>query len=189
MIANYFLNDRETGKRVVIYGAGSAGIQLSMALRVSKEMEPIAFLDSNTSLHDTFVGGIKVLDPSKLEKLVKRGKVDEVLIAIPSLAKSKLKSILKEIEKFAIKVKILPGLAELAQGKVLVSELKEVAIEDLLGRLEVEANQQLINKNIKDKVVLVTGAGGSIGSEISKQVARTDPAKIILFDKSEYALY
>jgi FlaA1/EpsC-like NDP-sugar epimerase len=189
LIANYFLNDRETGKRVVIYGAGSAGIQLSMALRVSKEMEPIAFLDSNTSLHDTFVGGIKVLDPSKLEKLVKRGKVDEVLIAIPSLAKSKLKSILKEIEKFAIKVRILPGLAELAQGKVLVSELKEVAIEDLLGRLEVEANQQLINKNIKDKVVLVTGAGGSIGSEISKQVARTDPAKIILFDKSEYALY
>ena len=189
MIANYFLNDRETGKRVVIYGAGSAGIQLSMALRVSKEMEPIAFLDSNTSLHDTFVGGIKVLDPSKLEKLVKRGKVDEVLIAIPSLAKSKLKSILKEIEKFAIKVRILPGLAELAQGKVLVSELKEVAIEDLLGRLEVEANQQLINKNIKDKVVLVTGAECSIGSEISKQVARTDPAKIILFDKSEYALY
>ncbi len=189
LTANYFLNDRELGKRVVIYGAGSAGIQLSMALRVSKEMEPIAFLDSSPSLQNTFVGGIKVLNPSNLEKLVKRGKVDEVLIAIPSLAKAKLKSILKEIEGLAIKVRILPGLAELAQGKVLVSELKEVAIEDLLGRLEVEANQHLIDKNIKDKVVLITGAGGSIGSEISKQVARTQPAKILLLDKSEYALY
>ena len=189
LIANFFLNEKDSGKKVVIYGAGSAGIQLSMALRVSKEMEPIAFLDGNTSLHDTFLGGIKVLPPAKLDKLVKSGQVDEVLIAIPSLAKSKLKAILKDIERFSIKVRILPGLAELAQGKVLVSELKEVVIEDLLGRLEVEANQKLINKNIKNKVVLVTGAGGSIGSEISKQVARTDPDKLILYDTNEYALY
>ncbi len=189
LVANYFLSNKRSGKRVVIYGAGSAGIQLSRALRVSSEMEPIAFLDSNTSLQNTLLGGIKVLSPSKLEKLVKRGKVDEVLIAMPSLPKSKLKFILRDIEQFSLKVRILPGLAELAEGKVLVSELKEVDIEDLLGRIEVEANQNLINRNIKDKVVLVTGAGGSIGSEISRQVSRNNPKKIILLDTNEYALY
>ena len=189
LFAVYFLSLKKLGKRVVIYGAGSAGIQLSQALRVSTEMEPIAFLDSDTVLHNTFLGGVKVLHPAKLEKLVYKGKVDEVLIAMPSLPKSKLKLILREIEKFSLKVRILPGMAEIAEGKVSVSELKEVDIEDLLGRLEVEANQDLINKNIKDKIVLITGSGGSIGSEISRQVARNNPKKVILLDSNEYALY
>ena len=187
--AHYYLTDRHSEKRVVIYGAGSAGLQLASALRVSREMQPIAFIDIDNSLQGTFLGGVKVLHPKKLERLALKGKVDEVLIAMPSASKSTLRSLLKEIEDFSIKVRILPGFAELAQGKVLVSELKEVNISDLLGRLEVEANQELINKNINNKVVMITGAGGSIGSEISRQVARNKASKVILLDSNEYSLY
>ena len=189
LAANYYLSDRISEKRVVIYGAGSAGIQLAGALRVSKEMQPIAFIDNNPSLHGTYLGGVKVLHPKKLERLSLKRKVDEVLIAMPSASKSTLITLLKEIENYSVKVRILPGLAELAQGKVLVSELKEVDISDLLGRLEVGANQVLINKNVKDKVVLVTGAGGSIGSEISRQVVKNNAKKVILLDANEYSLY
>lgn len=189
IFANHFLTERFIGKRVVIYGAGSAGRQLSGALKLSSEMEPIAFLDRNKALQDTYIGGLKVLKPEKLRHLVKRKKVDEVLIAIPSASKSSLTEMLKEIEDYSVKVRILPGLADLAQGKVLVSELKEVEITDLLGRFEVEANKKLLDKNIKDKVVLITGAGGSIGSEISRQAAKREPRKLILVDSNEFALY
>ena len=189
LTAHFYLSDRVSEKRVVIYGAGSAGIQLASALRVSKEMEPIAFIDNEISLQGTFLGGIKVLHPKKLEKLAKRNKVDEVLIAIPSVSRSVLRDLLKEIEDYSIKVRILPGVAELAQGKVLVSELKEVDITDLLGRYEVEANQKLLDRNIKNKTVLITGAGGSIGSEIARQVARNSPKTLIILDSNEFALY
>ena len=189
LIANSYLSESSSEKKVVIYGAGSAGIQLASALRVSKEMQPIAFIDSNPSLHNTFLGGIKVLSPIKLKKLALRKKVDEVLIAMPSASKTTLVSLLKEIENYSVKVRILPGLAALAQGKVSVSELKEVDISDLLGRFEVEANQELINKNIKDRAVLITGAGGSIGSEIARQVVKNKPRMIIILDSNEYSLY
>ncbi len=189
LIANSYLSESSSEKKVVIYGAGSAGIQLASALRVSKEMQPIAFIDSNPSLHNTFLGGIKVLSPVKLKKLALRKKVDEVLIAMPSASKTTLVSLLKEIENYSVKVRILPGLAALAQGKVSVSELKEVDISDLLGRFEVEANQELINKNIKDRAVLITGAGGSIGSEIARQVVKNKPRMIIILDSNEYSLY
>ena len=189
LIANYFFSDHISGNRVVIYGAGAAGIQLAGALRVSSEMRTIAFLDNDPSLQNSYLGGIKVLHPRKLENLASKGKVDEVLIAIPSASRKKLSSLLKEIENFSIKVRILPGLAELAQGKVLVSELKEVDITDLLGRYEVEANQELLDKNILNKTVLITGAGGSIGSEIARQVAKNSPKTLVILDSNEFALY
>ena len=152
-------------------------------------MQPIAFLDKNTALHNTFLGGIKILPPNKLKNLVRKNKVDEVLIAIPSATKNTLRTLLKEIEGYSVKVRILPGLADLAQGKVLVSGLKEVDTGDLLGRTEVEANKTLLTRNIEDKVVLITGSGGSIGSEISRQVVKNNPKKIILLDSNEYALF
>ena len=189
LLANFFLSKKFTTKRVVIYGAGSAGIQLAGALRVSSEMQPIAFIDNNFSLHNTLLGGIKVLPPEQLKNLFFGKRIDEVLIAIPSASKSTLRKLLREIEEYTTKVRILPGLAALAEGKVSVSELKEVNIADLLGRLEVEANQDLIDSNIKGKVVLITGAGGSIGSEIARQVANQDAKSIIILDSSEYALY
>jgi FlaA1/EpsC-like NDP-sugar epimerase len=189
ILAHYLLSDKRSEKKVIIYGAGSAGIQLASALRVSLEMQPVAFIDENISLQNTYLGGIKVLPPSKLERFIKSNTVDEVLIAMPSAAKSTLRNLLKEVEKFSIKVRILPGLAELAQGKVLVSELKEVDTTDLLGRYEVEANQELIDRNIKNKTVLITGAGGSIGSEIARQVVKNNPKTLIILDANEFALY
>ena len=189
LIANFFLSEVSSPIKVAIYGAGSAGMQLAGALKVSSEMQPVAFLDANQSLHDTFIGDLKVLHPNKLRQLVKRNKIDEVLIAIPSSSKSVLKTLLEEINNYSVKVRILPGLTELAQGKVLVSELKEVNVSDLLGRLEIEANHLLISRNITDKTVLITGAGGSIGSEISRQVVSNKPSKVILLDANEYALY
>ncbi len=189
IFANYYFTNSIPGKRVVIYGAGDAGIQLARALRVSSEMEPFAFVDGNVALHNTFIGGVKVIEPKKLRKLISRKKVDEVLLAMPSASKATLTKLLREIEQYSVKVRILPGLAELAQGKVLVSELKEVDILDLLGRVEVKPNQDLINKNNKDKAVLITGAGGSIGSEISRQVVKSGPNVLVLLDSNEFALY
>lgn len=189
LVANYLLSDNTSPTKVAIYGAGSAGMQLASALRVSSEMQPIVFVDSDKSLHNTFIGGLKVLDPKKLRKLALRRKIDEVLIAIPSAPKSTLRALLSQIEDYSVRVRILPGLAELASGKISVSELKEIEIKDLLGRLEVEANVPLLEKNIKDKIVLVTGAGGSIGSEISRQIAMIGASKLILLDSNEYALY
>lgn len=189
IFANYLFSDLASEKRVIIYGAGSAGIQLCSALRVSSEFQPVAFVDTKRSLQKTILAGIKVYPPDKLQKLIRKLKIDEVLIAIPSASKSTLKQLLTEVEKLSIKVRILPGLADLAQGKVLVSELKEVNINDLLGRLEVEAQEDLINKNIKNKIVLVTGAGGSIGSEISRQVIKAGAKKLILLDANEYSLF
>ena len=189
IMANVFFIEKSAESRAIIYGAGSAGIQLSVALSHSQEMKPVCFIDKDPSLHDTYVGGLKVLAPDGLEKMISKNKVDEVLIAMPSVSRSSLQSLLREIEQFSIKVRILPGVAELAQGKVSVSELKEVDINDLLGRLEVNADQNLINNNIKEKVVMVTGAGGSIGAELSRQVLQNDPRLLIIFDVSEFSLY
>ncbi len=189
IFANFLFSLVRSSKRVLIYGAGSAGIQLAAALRSSSEMRPIAFIDADKSLHNTFLGGLKVYSPNKIERLVERHRIDEVLLAMPSASKSVLNSLLKEIENMSIRVRILPGLSDLAQGKVLVSELKEVGVADLLGRHEVEANNILLQKNITNKVVLITGAGGSIGSEISRQVLNHSPKKVLLLDSSEFGLY
>ena len=189
IFANYYLSQKKYEKKVIIYGAGSAGIQLSEALKVSSEMQPIAFVDSNISLHGSFLGGLRIYSPNKLERIVKRNNVHEVLIAIPSASRRLVRNLLKDIEKLSVKVRILPGLSELAQGKVEVSGLKEVQISDLLGRSEVEPNYDLLTKNIRSKNVLVTGAGGSIGSEISRQVASNEPASLILLDTNEFSLY
>lgn len=189
VFAIYFFKRRNHDRRVVIYGAGSAGIQLASALKVSSEMKPIAFVDENKSLHGSYVGGLKIFDPNKLRSLLRKKHIDEVLIAIPSASKNILSKLLKRIEQYSVKVRILPGLSQVAQGKVSVSELKEVDISDLLGRYEVEADLELLNKNTKDKSVLITGAGGSIGSEITRQVVHLNPKVVVILDANEYALY
>ena len=187
--ARKLTSEKIGSSNVLIYGAGSAGIQLASALKYSNEMKPVAFIDSSKSIQNTLLGGIRVFPPSLVSKVIRRKEVDEVLIAIPSASRSTLRELLREIEDFPVKVRILPGVAELAQGKVSVAELKEVDIEDLLGRVEVKADQDLINKNIKGKVVMVTGAGGSIGSEISRQVLANYPKLLIIFDLNEFSLY
>jgi len=183
------LNQINPSSRVVIYGAGSAGLQLATALKFSKEMKPVAFIDSDKSSQGSFVNGLEVFSPSDLEELIIAKEVQEVLIAIPSASKSVLKDILKDTEKHPIKVRILPGVAELALGKVSVSELKEVQIEDLLGRETARPNQILLDQNIKNKVVMVTGAGGSIGSELCRQIIKHNPLCLVLLEISEYSIY
>lgn len=189
IFANSLLDDTTEAKKVAIYGAGSAGVQLAGALRLSKELNPIYFVDDNKALQGSLIGNMNVITRKKLLKEIHKGYVDEVLIAIPSASRLTLKSLLEEIEDSSVRVRILPGVSELAQGKILVKELKEVALEDLLGRNEIAPDPNLVKKNIKDKCVLITGAGGSIGSEISRQVAKNSPKKIILLDSNEYALY
>ena len=190
MSASWILSNQiSPSSRVLIYGAGSAGLQLATALKFSKEMKPVAFLDEDISFQKSFVNGLEVFSPSELTNVIEKKQVQEVLIAIPSAGRSVLKRILKDIEKYPIKVRVLPGVAELALGKVSVSELKEVEIEDLLGREVALANQTLLEQNIKNKVVMVTGAGGSIGSELCRQIIKHQPSSLILFEVSEYSIY
>ena len=188
IVSRLLLN--ETGSsRVAIYGAGSAGVQLAGALRFSEEMKPIFFVDEKKSLYGNYVAGLKVIRPNALIQNIKKRKIDEVLIAIPSAPRQLLQDILKEIENYSIKVRILPGVAELAQGKISVSSLKEVAPEDLLGRVQVKPDKSLIERNVKGKNVLVTGAGGSIGAGLSRQVLSKSPNKLIILDSNEFSLY
>ena len=190
MSASWILSNQiSPSSRVLIYGAGSAGLQLATALKFSKEMKPVAFLDEDISFQKSFVNGLEVFSPSELTNVIEKKQVQEVLIAIPSAGRSVLKRILKDIEKYPIKVRVLPGVAELALGKVSVSELKEVEIEDLLGREVALPNQTLLEENIKNKVVMVTGAGGSIGSELCRQIIKHQPSSLILFEVSEYSIY
>ena len=189
MIGIWIFTDSFSASNVIIYGAGSAGIQLATALRYSREMTPIAFVDEDKSLQGNYLNGLSVFSPSRLERLIFKKKVNEVLIAIPSARKAKLQDILSKIEGFPVKVRILPGVAELAQGKVSVSDLKVIDVTDLLGREITKPNEGLLQKNIYGKNVLVSGAGGSIGSELCRQVIKAEPSILVLYEISEYALY
>lgn len=174
---------------VVIYGAGSAGRQLSIALTQSHEYNPVAFIDDNTDLQRQSINGIEVYSRKNLEQLKIHKNVTEVLIAMPSLRRSQRKKVINFLEPYQLHVRSLPGVSELAQGKVRVSDLREVSVKDLLGRDAVAPNKDLLTQNITDKVVMVTGAGGSIGSEICRQILLLKPQALILFERNEFALY
>jgi UDP-N-acetylglucosamine 4,6-dehydratase len=176
-------------KNVVIYGAGSAGMQLAVALGMSKELKPIAFIDDNHALHNLHINGLKVHSFSHLSLLIESKAVEEVLLALPSVSNKRRKEIISLLEPYSVHIRTIPGVAEMAQGKVKVEDIREIDISDLLGRDSVEPNIELLNSNIKDKTVMVTGAGGSIGSELSRQVIRHSPTQIILFELSEFQLY
>lgn len=176
-------------KNVVIYGAGSAGRQLSTALKHSNEYNPISFLDDETEICGHFIDGVEVFRPSDLDLLIKDKHVTEVLLAIPSISRAQRKKIIDFLEPHPISVRTLPGVSELAQGKIQVSDLHEIDITDLLGRDSVPANQELLSLNILNKVVMVTGAGGSIGSELCRQILLLKPKTLILYELNEFALY
>ena len=187
--ASSFLLEKFVSSNVIIYGAGAAGRQLSSALRHSSELKPIAFIDEDKSLQGNFLNGIKVLSPSKLAKLIKRKNILEVLIAIPSAKRYEISRIVSSIGDLPVKVRVLPGVAELAQGKVSITDLKPLEVADLLGREPVRADQELLSSNIRSKVVMVTGAGGSIGSELCRQILKIKPKLLILYEMSEVSLY
>ena len=174
---------------VVIYGAGSAGRQLSIALTQSREYKTAAFIDNNAALIGQSIHGINVVLRDDLEQLIKTKNVTEVLLAIPSLTRAQRNEIIHFLEPYAVLVRSLPSVAELAQGKLRVADLRDISIKDLLGRDSVTANSKLLSLNITNKVVMVTGAGGSIGAELCRQVLALKPQVLVLYDQSEFALY
>ncbi|MGY8896357.1 MAG: polysaccharide biosynthesis protein, partial [Gammaproteobacteria bacterium] len=182
-------NGNSNERRVLVYGAGDAGVQLIGALAHSDEYHPVGLIDDSKELQGQYISGLSVYSVDAIEKLIIKLKVDEILIAMPSASRAKRLAIISTLEPYPVHVRMLPGVAELAQGKVSVGDLREVSIKDLLGRDLVEANKDLLGKNITDKVVVVTGAGGSIGSELCRQIVFLEPKVLILFEMSELALY
>ena len=175
--------------RVLIYGAGNAGVQLCMALNNTNQLHPVGFIDDNKELQDNTISGLKVFSVNDIENLINKLKVDEVLIAIPSASRSDRFRIIDKLERHPIIVRTLPGLTDLAQGKVKIDDLLQVSIKDLLGRKSVEPNELLLGKNITNKTVVVTGAGGSIGSELCRQIVFLKPKALVLYERNELALY
>jgi FlaA1/EpsC-like NDP-sugar epimerase len=174
---------------VLIYGAGSAGRQLSTALKESKEYAPVAFIDDASEIYHHSINGLVVYSQDDIVDLIEKHNIKEVLLAICTLTRDRRNEIINLLEPFALVVRSLPSVSELAQGKVRVNDLLEIDLRDLLGREPVKPNTQLLKTNIFKKVVLVTGAGGSIGSELCRQIVFLKPQKLVLYDISESSLY
>ncbi len=179
----------ENATRIAIYGAGRAGAQLAIALRSGTDAVCVAFIDDNKNLQGSTIAGIKVYAPQALADLVARHEISEVLLAMPSLSKHKQKYILEQIEGLKIKTRVTPSIQSLVNGELRYTDIREVEIEDLLGRDQVSPDQRLLASCIAGKNVMVTGAGGSIGSELCRQILRQNPRQLVLFEVSEYALY
>ncbi|MDP2902337.1 MAG: nucleoside-diphosphate sugar epimerase/dehydratase [Methylovulum sp.] len=176
-------------RNVVIYGAGSAGVQLAAALGHGREYNPVAFIDDDLLLHHQKINSVKIHPLSSLSYLIKKHHVSDVLLAMPSASRSRKSEIIRLLEPYAVHVMSMPGLSDIAQGRVTVDALQEVDIADLLGRDCVAPNPSLLQASIDGKVVMVTGAGGTIGSELCRQIIQLQPVVLILFEHCEYALY
>lgn len=175
--------------RVAIYGAGAAGNQLAAALRMGRAMRPAAFIDDDGDLANRVIAGLKVYKPRHIDQMICDTGASEVLLAIPSASRARRREILADLERYPLHVRSVPGFMDLASGRVKVEDLQEVDIADLLGRDSVAPDERLLAHCIQGKVVLVTGAGGSIGSELSRQILRLSPTVLLLLDHSEYNLY
>lgn len=175
--------------RVAIYGAGSAGSQLSNALRASKEYLPVVFIDDKKELKGATIAGVKIYSSSMLPELIHKAGIREVLLAMPSMTKAQQKEILNKLELLKVKVKVTPPVASLVSGERRLQDVREIEIEDLLGRDQVAPNPNLLSGCISGKTVLVSGAGGSIGSELCRQIIHLRPKRLILLEMSEFALY
>lgn len=196
LLAKFFLNSlvhksQQLDKLgiALIYGAGSAGRQIAAGLRQTREMKPIGFVDDDSRLWRSLINGMPVYSPIDVPHLVGSKGVTDILLAIPSVGRARQKEILEALSDLPVHVRTLPGLSALANGVVKVADIREVEIGDVLGRDAVQANQELLHQNITGKVVLVTGAGGSIGSELCRQILTQEPKTLVLFELSEFALY
>jgi FlaA1/EpsC-like NDP-sugar epimerase len=174
---------------VLIYGAGTAGVQLASALSVSRRMRPVAFIDDNETLHHHRVAGVTVFSCEELPQLIEKYQVSDILLALPSVSRYQRSFIINKLAKYPIHVRTIPNLVDIAEGKIAFSDIQEVPIDDLLGREVVAPITDLLTANVSGKVLMITGAGGSIGSELTRQLASLNPKKIILFEQSEYNLY
>lgn len=187
--AAYEYSTKREKEHVIIYGAGSAGRQLARALQSGQEYFPCAFVDDDETLHGSYMLGMRVYSSNDLSRLVKAKFVTRVLLAIPSTSRSNRKRILELLEPLSVQVQTIPGMAEMVDGSLSIDQLQDVRIEDLLGRDPVAPDEHLMDANIRGKVVLVTGAGGSIGSELCRQIIRYKPRALVLYELSEFGLY
>jgi len=188
-LKNRYKIDDYSNNKVLIYGAGEAGIQLAQALKYSFEYMPVGFIDDLKELHGNYIGGLEVYPPNDIGDVINKLKVKEVFIAMPSTSRLAKEKIINALDSYSVIVRVLPSLSDLAGGKVSINDLRKVDIKDLLGRKAVSANKALLCENITGKMVMVTGAGGSIGSELSRQIAILKPKGLILYEVSELALY
>lgn len=175
--------------KVAVYGAGAAGNQLVAALRMGRAMRPVAFIDDDPNLHARSIAGLRVYSARHIERMVEESGAGEILLAIPSASRARRREILEKLEHYPLHVRSVPGFMDLARGKVQVEDIQEVDIADLLGRDAVPPQQALFEKCIRGKVVMVTGAGGSIGSELCRQILSSKPKALLLFEHSEFNLY
>lgn len=182
-------SSRKACKRVLIFGAGSTGRQLEISLRNSDAYQVKGFIDNDPLIEKTIIQGITVHSFNNVEQLVKKLDIDKILLAMPRTTRSERKGIIDSLLHLPVEVLTVPDFKDIVNGNAMVDELKDVAIEDLLGRDPVEPNPQLLKANIFGKVVMVTGAGGSIGSELCRQILRQKPKSLVLFELSEFALY
>jgi FlaA1/EpsC-like NDP-sugar epimerase len=175
--------------KALVYGAGTTGRQLVGAMANSNEMQIVGFLDDDDRLHGHFLNGQPIYDPKDLFNLVETFAISDVLLAMPNLSRNRRNEILGQIRLAHVAVRTLPSVTDLAQGKVSITDLRELDIDDLLGREPVVPNFPLLGVNLRNKVVVVTGAGGSIGSELCRQILKNGPNKLLLIEHSEFALY
>ena len=181
--------ERDIRKNVVIYGAGAAGMQLAIATSFSKDMRPVAFVDDDPLLVNQQVNGLRVYHPEQLERLISEYAVKEVLLAIPSASQQRRHEILSTLEHFPVLVQTLPDISELEKCEVNLEDVRDIDIGDLLDRDPVAPIDELLHANIAGKVVMVTGAGGSIGAELCRQISQLGVRRLVLFDHSEFNLY
>lgn len=184
-----FTNRDDGLPRVAVYGAGAAGNQLVVALRMGRVMRPVAFIDDDDSISNRVISGLQVYKPRHIEQMILATGAQEILLAIPSSSRARRREILGFLEGYPLHVRSVPGFMDLASGRVKVDDIQEVDIADLLGRDAVPAQEDLLEHCIENKAVLVTGAGGSIGSELCRQILAQSPTTLILFDHSEFNLY
>ena len=174
---------------VVIYGAGAAGVELLNSLFHGRDYAPIAFVDDERNLHGLTISGFPVYHPNAIPTLVRDSAVEVVLLAMPSLTHAQRRDILAKLEGIGLEVKTIPGVSDIISGRAEISQLRNVTPEDLLGRDPVRPNAKLLERNISNKVVMVSGAGGSIGSELCRQILRESPKSLLLYEISEFSLY
>lgn len=180
---------REAAPSVLIYGAGSAGRQLAAAIWSSQQMRVAGFIDDDEHLHGSVLNGKRIHSPAQLDVLVQRFGISDILLAIPSASRHRRNEIIEIIRNAGVGVRTLPSLIDIAQGRIQVSDLRPLDVEDLLSREQVPPDRKLLARTIEGKIVLVTGAGGSIGSELCRQILQTGPARLLLVEATEFALY
>jgi len=176
-------------RRTLIYGAGASGMQIGSSLKYGGQYYLVGYVDDDRQLRHKNINGLKVYGVDEIDTLIKEYGVTDILLALPSIQQSRRNEILSDLRRFHVHVRSLPSMTDLAEGKVKVSDIRELDVADLLGRNPVAPNKELFEKNITDQVVMVTGAGGSIGSELTRQILFAKPKTLILLEQSEFALY